>query len=83
MAASREEDREVREPEGRRVAVLLLHRHEAAVMVAGVLDRGVDDSSIVLDRLIQRLDIEELEVGTLHVRELVVEREQRPGSGAP
>src|SRR5215213_11780621 len=43
-------DREVREPEGRRVAVLLLHRHEAAVLVAGVLDRGVDDSSIVLDR---------------------------------
>src|SRR5919112_2919210 len=83
MAASREGDREVREPEGRRVAVLLLHRHEAAVMVAGVLDRSVDDSSIVLDRLIQRLDIEELEVGTLHVRELVVEREQRPGSGAP
>jgi hypothetical protein len=32
---------------------------------------------------IQRLDIEELEVGRLHVRELVVEREQRPGSGAP
>src|SRR5215203_5129310 len=42
-------DREVREPEGRRVAVLLLHRHEAAVLVAGVLDRGVDDSYTVLD----------------------------------
>jgi len=27
---------------------------------------------------IQRLDIEELEVGRLHVRELVVEQEQRP-----
>src|SRR5919112_1367324 len=40
-------DCEVREPEGRRVA---RHRHEAAVLVASVLDRGVDDSSIVLDR---------------------------------
>jgi hypothetical protein len=27
---------------------------------------------------IQRLDIEELEVGRLHVRELVVEQERRP-----
>jgi hypothetical protein len=27
---------------------------------------------------LQRLDIEELEVGRLHVRELVVEREQKP-----
>src|SRR5829696_9016909 len=43
-------DREVRKPEGRRVSVLLGHRHEAAVLVASVLDRGVDDSSIVLDR---------------------------------
>src|SRR5215211_8031364 len=43
-------DREVREPEGRRVAVLLRHRHEPAVLVASVLDRSVDDSSIVLDR---------------------------------
>jgi hypothetical protein len=31
---------------------------------------------------IQHLDIEELEVGRLRVRELVVEEEQRPGSGA-
>src|SRR5215207_1439326 len=44
-------DREVREPEGRRVAVLLRHRHEAAVLVASALDRGVDHSSIVFDRL--------------------------------
>src|SRR3712207_2486639 len=36
-------DREVREPEGRRVAVLFRHRHETAVLVAGVLDRGVDE----------------------------------------
>src|SRR5215210_336154 len=42
-------DREVREPEGRGVAVLLGHRHEAAVLVASVLDRGVDHIPIVLD----------------------------------
>ena len=32
---------------------------------------------------IQHLSIEELEVGRLHVRELVVEQEQRPGPEAP
>jgi hypothetical protein len=31
---------------------------------------------------IQRLNIEELEVGRLHVRELVVEQEQTPRQGA-
>jgi hypothetical protein len=31
---------------------------------------------------IQRLDIEELEVGRLHVRELVIEQEQTPRQGA-
>src|SRR5215211_3442129 len=44
-------NREVREPEGRRLAMLLRHRHETAVLVASVLDRRVDDSSIVLDRI--------------------------------
>src|SRR5688500_15807185 len=43
-------DREVGEPEGGRIAVLLCHRHETAVLVASVLDSRVDDSSIVLDR---------------------------------
>jgi hypothetical protein len=31
--------------------MLLRHRHETAVLVASVLDRRVDDSSIVLDRI--------------------------------
>jgi hypothetical protein len=31
---------------------------------------------------IERLNIEELEVGRLHVRELVVEQEQTPRQGA-
>ena len=30
--------------------MLLCHRHETAVLVASVLDRGVDDCAIVLDR---------------------------------
>jgi hypothetical protein len=31
-------------------------------------------------RLIERLNIEELQLGRLHVRELVVEHEQQPGT---
>src|SRR5215210_7439229 len=42
-------DREVRQPERRRVAVLLRHRHEATVLGARVLDRGVEQRPIVLD----------------------------------
>src|SRR5215210_2704160 len=42
-------DREVREPEGWRIAVLLRHRHKATVLYARVLDRGVDQRPIVFD----------------------------------
>ena len=42
-------------------------------------DRRPGDPALAVKRgRIQRLDIAELEVGRLHVRELVVEQEQRP-----
>jgi len=69
-------DREVREPEGWSVYALLRHRHETYSQPADAEGgAGLSDKRFASKKeRSQRLDIEELDVGRLHVRELVVER---------